>query len=211
MKILYLDTSSNYLYAGIVSNDRLLEDRKIKLDKELSIFALPKIVEMMEHQQLKPADIDKIMVVNGPGSFTGIRIGITIAKTFAWSLKKEIIVISSLEAMALSVEGYTYVVPAINARRGYVFAGVYSSLTHRPIMENQHILGKELEKSLIKLNDTYVIVTNDEIDFAGEKVPYDPDILKIVLTYQNQTGINPHAVEPNYLKLTEAEESKQDL
>lgn len=209
MRILYLDTSSSYLYAGIVSNDILIEDVKVKLDKELSIFTLPKIVEMLEKHNLKPNDIDKIIVVNGPGSFTGIRIGITIAKTLAWTLKKEIVTISSLEAMALSKEDYSYIVPAINARRGYVFAGVYDQ-NRQVVIENQHILGKELQKELNKLESDYVIVTNDEVDLEGKKILYNPDILKIVQTYQNKQGINPHAIEPNYLKLTEAEESKQE-
>lgn len=208
MKYLYLDTSSSYLYAGIVSNDSLLDEIKLKLDKELSIFTLPRIVEMLDRQQLKPADIDRILVVNGPGSFTGIRIGITIAKTIAWTLKKEIVTISSLAAMALSVDGYSYVVPAINARRGYVFAGIFNS-EGKEIKKEQHILGSILQEDLDQL-DNYVIVTNDEIPLDGKTVAYDPDILRIVMQYKNAPSINPHSVEPNYLKQTEAEE-KQGL
>lgn len=209
MRILYLDTSSSYLYAGIVSNDILLEDVKVKLDKELSIFTLPKIVEMLNVCNLKPNDIDKIMVVNGPGSFTGIRIGLTIAKTFAWALKKDIIAISSLEAMAVSTKCDCYIVPAINARRGYVFAGVYDP-NHSIVIENQHVLGKTLQAQLEELGKEYIIVTNDDVDLEGKMISYNPDILKIVLTYQDRNVVNPHAVEPNYLKLTEAEESKQE-
>lgn len=209
MKILYLDTSSSYLYTGIVSNDILLEDIKVKLDKDLSIFTLPKIVEMLEKHNLKPDNLDKIIVVNGPGSFTGIRIGITIAKTLAWTLKKEIIVISSLEAMALSVNTTGLIVPAINARRGYVFAGVFDSSLNQIIPE-QHVFGDILQESLNKLGKEYVIVTNDEeVTLEGRRMAYIPDILKIVLTVQNREEINPHAVEPNYLKLTEAEEKQQ--
>ncbi len=209
MRVLYLDTSSSYLYAGIVSNDILVEEIKVKLDKELSIFTLPKIVDMLEKAKVAPQEIDLIVVVNGPGSFTGIRIGITIAKTYAWALKKPIVTISSLEAMALSVDTFGYIVPAINARRGYVFAGVYDSQGHM-VINNQHILGKTLQKQLAQYQQNYVIVTNDqEVDLEGPTVSYDPDILRIVKYAENCERTPAHAVEPNYLKLTEAEENHQ--
>ena len=101
MKILYIDTSSSYLYAGIVSSGKLLCEVKKEFGHSLSEEALPSIVGLFNEQNLKATDIDKIIVVNGPGSFTGIRIGITIAKVFAWSLNIPITTISALEAMSL--------------------------------------------------------------------------------------------------------------
>ena len=80
MRYLYIDTSSSYLYTAIVENDTVISEIKEEYGQSLSEVALPKIVSMFEDNNLKPADIDKIIVVNGPGSFTGIRIGITIAK-----------------------------------------------------------------------------------------------------------------------------------
>ncbi len=209
MKVLYLDTSSSYLYTGIVSNDELIDQVKMRLDKELSIFTLPKIVEMLENNHIAPNDLDEIIVVNGPGSFTGIRIGITIAKTMAWALDKKIVTVSSLEAMALSVSDSCYVVPAIYARRGYVFAGVYDR-NRQIVLENQHILEVSLQDYLSRLDGEYIIVSNDEeIKLQGKVVGYDPDILNIVLHVQNREGVLAHAVEPNYLKLTEAEENRK--
>ena len=80
MKILYIDTSSSYLYAGIVSSGKLLCEVKKEFGHSLSEEALPSIVGLFNEQNLKAMDIDKIIVVNGPGSFTGIRVGMTIAK-----------------------------------------------------------------------------------------------------------------------------------
>ena len=102
MKILYVDTSSSYLYAGIVEDDKLLCEVKKEFGTSLSEEALPEIVSLFTKTNLNAKDIDKIIVVNGPGSFTGIRIGITIAKVYAWSLNIPITTISSLEAMMLS-------------------------------------------------------------------------------------------------------------
>ena len=94
MTILYIDTSSSYLYTGIVQENILINSRKECLSNNLSTFAIDEIRKMFEEVNLKPNDIDKIIVNNGPGSFTGIRIGVTIAKTFAWALNKRIVPIS---------------------------------------------------------------------------------------------------------------------
>ena len=87
MKILYLDTSSSFLYTGIIENDKVISEIKEKLDKDLSKFALLKVSEMFEKNNVSSDEINKIIVVNGPGSFTGVRIGLTIAKIFAWARK----------------------------------------------------------------------------------------------------------------------------
>ena len=104
MRILYIDTSSSYLYAGIAEDNNLLAEVKKEFGTSLSEEALPEIVSLFTKTNLTAKDIDKIIVVNGPGSFTGIRIGITIAKVYAWSLNIPITTITSLEAMMLSNE-----------------------------------------------------------------------------------------------------------
>ena len=125
MRILYIDTSSSYLYTGIVCDGKLISEVQENLQLDLSKLALPKIAEMFSENNLKPNDIDKIIVVNGPGSFTGIRVGLTIAKVYAWSLNIPIIPITSLEAMACSCEEDRMLVPIIDARRGYVYGAIY--------------------------------------------------------------------------------------
>ena len=125
MKYLYIDTSSSFLYTGIVENNKLLAEVKKEYGHNLSEFALQDIVSMMNNLNLTPKDIYKIIVVNGPGSFTGIRIGITIAKIYAWSLNTKITTISSLEAMMLSSKNQTIHVPLIDARRGCTFSAIY--------------------------------------------------------------------------------------
>ena len=94
--ILYIDTSSNFLYTGIVDNNKLIAEIKKEFGHNLSEVALPEIVSMFEENKISSKDIDKIIVVNGPGSFTGIRIGITIAKVYAWSLNVPITTITNI-------------------------------------------------------------------------------------------------------------------
>ena len=208
MRILYIDTSSSYLYTAIVEDKKLLGEVKEEFGQSLSEVALPKIVSVFTENNIKPEQIDKIIVVNGPGSFTGIRIGITIAKVYSWSLNIPITTITSLEAMMLSNEKDAYKVPVIDARRQYVFGAIYDS-NNRQILKPQHIKIEDLKQEMASLDNYVVITNNEDLEEDFDKIEaYNPNILKIVEYFKDKEPINPHAVNPDYLKLTEAEESK---
>ncbi|MBE6147421.1 MAG: tRNA (adenosine(37)-N6)-threonylcarbamoyltransferase complex dimerization subunit type 1 TsaB [Firmicutes bacterium] len=208
MKILYIDTTSSWLYSAVFDNGKITGEKKIQLGKDLSVFTLSKIKELLEEVNLEPNDIDKILVVNGPGSFTGIRIGVTIAKTYAWGLKKQISTISSLEAMALSSKKVTsYKVPVIDARRSFCYAAIYDE-NNLPILKEQYMSYNSLNCVLENLPGNYTVITNDNIEI-GPKEEYIPDFERIISFYENRENINPHSVNPIYLKLTEAEEKNK--
>lgn len=205
MKYLYIDTSSSFLYAAILENDNIISKVCEDYGQSLSEIALPKIAAMFEENNINPKEIDKIIVVNGPGSFTGIRIGITIAKVYAWSLKIKITTISSLEAMAISNNSDKVKVPIINARRRYVYGAIYAN--DKEILKPQHIKLEELQNKLRDIND-YIYISNDEFEDIDNIEKYEPDFIKIVNKYKDKEEINPHLVNPEYLKLTAAEESR---
>lgn len=206
MRILYIDTTTSYLYTGIVEDDILLAEVKKDCFKDLSKMALLEISKMLDSVNIKPDQIDKIIVVNGPGSFTGIRIGVTIAKTFAFGLKKAITTVSSLEAMAVSSkEDSFYKVPIIDARRGYVYGAIYDK-DNKLVLKEQYISLESIKVACDNLIDSYTIIGSYP-DLETEE--YDPDILKIVTTFKNRESILPHLVNPIYLKKTEAEENSK--
>lgn len=205
MKILYIDTSSSYLYSGIAEENNLICEIKKEFGHNLSEEALPAIASMFNDNNIKSTDIGKIIVVNGPGSFTGIRIGITIAKVFAWSLNIPITTITSLESMMLSSKEQCYHIPVIDARRGYVFGAVYND-KNQEILKPQHIKLDILSQKLEQISN-YTFITNDELELDGNVEEYSPDILKIIKYFESKEPINPHSVNPDYLKLTEAEEN----
>ena len=204
MTLFYIDTTSSFLYTAIVKDSILLIERKKDLGKSLSIETTNIVSEMFNEVNLKPRDINKIIVVNGPGSFTGIRIGVTLAKIMAYSLNIPITTITSLEAMAKSINTDKLIVPIINARREACYAAIYDG--NKEILPGEYMTIEKLKMMLIGLNKDYVFVSNDKFDFHCEK--YNPDILNIVNYYQDRKEINPHLVNPLYLKLTEAEENR---
>lgn len=209
MKILYLDTSSSFLYTAILEDNTIIAEIKEKLGNNLSTYTLPRIIEMLTVKNISVDEIGKIIAVNGPGSFTGIRIGLTIAKTLAWAKNIPIISISSLEAMALSSDGnYNYIVPAIDARRNYLYASIYDNVNGCFIMKEQHISKETLEIALGNLTGTISYVSNDILEVNYDIQPYEPKIDKIVFYSKDREPVNPHSIDANYLKLTEAEENK---
>ena len=197
MMYLLIDTSLKYPTVSIIEDDKVLYLFHEEINSDMSSKIMPIIDEGFKSINKKIVDINKIFVVNGPGSFTGIRIGVTIAKTIAWALKKEIVTISSLEFMATTDVGTKYIAPIIDARRGNVFSGIYDKDLNI-IKEDKLINLENLKKSI---DSNYTIVS---YDLDNVKV----DVLKIINKHKNDRSLNPHSVNPNYLKLTEAEESR---
>lgn len=208
MRILYLDTSSSFLYCGLVEDSRLIFEISENYGKDLSKYSLYRIKTEFESNKISTKSVDKIILVNGPGSFTGIRIAVTIAKTYAWALNIPIITISSLDAMAISTNtDKEYIVPIIDARRGYVFGAIYDK-NNNIILKNQYILLSKLMLELENYTNNYIFVSNDKFEFDSNA--YIPNILKIVEEFKNYPQTLPHLVNANYLKLTEAEEKNND-
>ena len=174
---LYLDTTSSFLYTAIIKDDSVIAEIKEQLGNNLSEYTLPRIEEMLTVKNVSVDEINKIIVVNGPGSFTGIRIGLTIAKTLAWAKNIQIIPISSLEAMALSFDGdYDYVVPAIDARRNYLYASIYDTKNNSFIMNEKYVSTETLNIALDSLIGNICFITNDIINAQYDSQPYDPKI-----------------------------------
>ena len=203
---LFLNTCSKYLNIAILKDNKVYKEENIYLDKDLSKMALVNIKDLIETSGLNPNDVDEIVCVNGPGSFTGVRIGVTIAKSYAWSLNKKIVPVSNLFAMATSITDCDYIVPIIDARRGYVFGAIYDK-NYNPVLEDQYILLDDLNKKVKELNGKIKYVSLDEFDFETDK--YIPNINNLFL-HLNKEYVDNFSFVPNYLKRTEAEEKLSD-
>ncbi len=206
MKYLYIDTSSAFLFSAIIEDDKVIGEKRIELGHNLSTNALYEISTIFEDNNINVDDINKIIVVDGPGSFTGIRIGITIAKVYAWAKKIPITTTNALLSMALSSKKECIHVPILDARNDYVYAAIYDK-DYKELLNPQHMLKKDLLEELSKY-DNYTFISNDKFNDIDNIEEYVPDFVNIVNFNKNNKDINPHAVNPNYLKMTKAEESK---
>lgn len=125
MKILGLDTSTLMTTCAVMEDDNLLGEFSLALDMSHSEALVPMIKSLLDNLNLDIEDMDGFAVAIGPGSFTGLRIGLATAKAFSHATDKPIISISSLEALAINVVGHGVVVPMMDARRDRVFTGIY--------------------------------------------------------------------------------------
>lgn len=191
MKYLFIDSATTNLVVAIINDGKIAYIYNNNDNHDTSSKMMPVLAEAFDKAELKPQDIDKIFAVTGPGSFTGIRVGLTVAKTMAYTLNIPIVPISSLEVMA-SGNGGTAL---INARRGYVFAGTYDNDLNNVYPDSYVLMNDSLAKPYISY---------DSFDF--ETLKPNIDVLKVVKKHENDESVNPHTINPNYLKLTEAEE-----
>ena len=126
MNILAMDTSNKALSLAILENEETLGQVTLNIKKNHSITLMPAIDFLMNSLDMKPTDLDRIVVAQGPGSYTGLRIAVATAKTLAHTLKIELVGVSSLLALVPEqVEGL--VIPIMDARRNNVYAGFYRS------------------------------------------------------------------------------------
>lgn len=195
MKYLFINSATANLVVAILIDGKIAYLYDNNDDKDTSSKIMPVIDEAFKKSKIIPKEIDKIFVVNGPGSFTGIRVGLTVAKVMGYSFNIPVIPISSLEFMC---SGYDYdVMGLIDARRGYVYAGGYDKNLNS-IYKDSYILFDNI--SNVKF------VSYDKFDFDVLVPKFD--LLKIIKKHENDSVLNVHSINPNYLKLTEAEEKR---
>ncbi len=208
MIYLLLDTSSTNLIVSLAMDDKILYFYKCEDIIEHSTVLLKEIDIGLKHNKLSISDIGTIFVVNGPGSFTGLRVGVTLAKVLAYALKIKIIPISSLEWMATTEFNGDYIVPYIDARRGYIYAGMYDK-NLQSIIKDQYISITECINFLPKASKI-TFVGNTSVKGIETFIKSEENVISIIKKHKSDEGMNPHLVNPNYLKRVEAEERLHD-
>ena len=126
MLILAADTSGKSLSVSICEDEKPLVETTLNLGYKHSVTFQPLIDDIIKRSGRDKLEIDLFACTDGPGSFTGIRIGVAAIKTMAWALGKPAIGISSLETLAAAFPG-AIVCPVLDARGGRVFSALYKT------------------------------------------------------------------------------------
>ncbi len=139
MKILAIDSTANTSTVAVLENDKLLSVYTANIKNTHSETLLPMVKSVLETLKLSVDDIDAFAVSEGPGSFTGVRIGVATIKGLAFGKNKRCIGVSTIEALAQNLEGFEGIVcPIMNARRGQVYTGAF--LNGKRILDDQCML-----------------------------------------------------------------------
>lgn len=229
--ILAIDSSGMTASVAIVENDKVLAEFNVNNKKTHSQTLLPMIADLQEFLGIDINELDAVAVSKGPGSFTGLRIGSATAKGIALSIKKTIVEISTLEAMAYQLHGTEALIcPIMDARRGQVYTGLYhfedgeirNDLSDRPADIRE----------LIGILDSY---ENNKVIFLGDGVPVFKNIIEenmksqhdYALAFQNlqraaalgilaekylKEGkfVKSEMHRPEYLRLSQAERERME-
>ena len=126
MKILAFETSAKAASVAITENGKLLGESYQNTGLTHSQTLMVMAEDLLKACNLTAGDVEAVAVAAGPGSFTGVRIGVAAAKGFAWGAELPCYGVSTLEAMAMNLGVYQgYVVPAMDARRSQVYTAIF--------------------------------------------------------------------------------------
>ena len=181
MYSLFIDTHSKKINV-VLYKDGIVMDYKFQhTSKSHSTYIFPLLISLIEGNNITKDMIDEIIVVNGPGSFTGIRIGVTIAKTWAVLKECKIKQISSLEVLAASIKTKDNKVVGIADAKGY-YIGTFN-YKNEIIDDFKYLPNTEVNKESMYLEDDIKVDYNSLYLYANK------------LEYQN-----PHNINPIYIK-----------
>ena len=225
MLILAFESSAKPASAALVKDGQLRSQYMQCSALTHSRTLLPMAEDMLKNAELRLSDVDLIAVVHGPGSFTGIRIGVSTVKGLAWAAEKPCVGVSTLEAMAwhgLAVGGY--ICPVMDARRSQVYNALFKIENGRPVRmtEDRPIALEELAKEVTALGAPVFLIGDGAAlcfeYFTAHGVPcvMAPDNLRwqdawgVAMAAADKTPGNADELLPVYLRLSQAERERQE-
>ncbi len=224
MKTLAVDTSTMMATCALLDEDRLLGEFSLNQDMTHSENLVPMIKEMLDNLNLKVKDIDLFGVAIGPGSFTGLRIGIATIKSFAHVFDKPVIGVSTLEGLAFNLPYNGYIVPMIDARRNRIYTGIYNrikgnliNIVEPTIMEVDklmELLQEEYDHIIVNGNGT-LVYRDIILEALGDQVIMAPKNLNscrassigelALLKYKEGQRDSYYHLVPEYLRESQAQ------
>lgn len=220
MKILAFDTSNKPLSVAVVVDGKVMAKFESTEKKTHSVSLLPDIKHALEQSNLSVNDLDLIAVAKGPGSYTGVRIAVTVAKTLADTLQKKLVGVSSLELLAANGDAEHILVPLMDARNDNAFAGVYQTKDNQlvNIVEDQHTSMTKLLDKLAQYDENqleFINVTERLQELIQDRFPAAkiiasedslPDASKLAQLATTKEPVKDiDDFIPTYLRLTQAE------
>lgn len=221
MNILAIDTSNQVLGVAILSDGQIMGEIITNIKKNQTSRLMPAIHQLMKDIEMNPDQLNKIVVASGPGSYTGVRIGVTTAKSLAWALSIPVVGVSSLKVLGYQGRLYNSLIcPFFDARRERVYTGLYEwSDNHLNLVYEETNISmnnwleklRESGKEIMFLSPDIRIYKDMINEYLGDLAIIPEDVLhmakpsNLALEGMNLVGNDIHSLVPNYLRLAEAE------
>jgi universal bacterial protein YeaZ len=209
MLILAIDTTALTASAAVTDDEKLIGLYTLNTSLTHSETMLPMVENLLHNSKISIKDIDKFACSAGPGSFTGVRIGISVIKGLAFGKDKPCVGVSTLEALAYNLNGFDGIIcPVMDARRSQVYNALFRN--GERLCEDRLITVDELYED-IKKYDEKIYYTGDGYKLIHYNETITPEILK----YQNAYSVAQCAskekcvtdieLSPVYLRASQAE------
>lgn len=189
MKVLAIDSSGLVASIAIAEDDRLIAEYTIQYKKTHSQTLLPMLEEVAKMVDLDLASIDIIAVSQGPGSFTGLRIGAATVKGLGFALQKSIVGVPTIESLANQLYGVPCLIcPIMDARRGQVYTGLYRFEEKRVADSQQELfeyrLQTQKEQCIAQIDEIAEIINQmgEIVIFTGDGIPVYREQLASLMT-----------------------------
>ena len=192
MYTVLLDSSNTNLSVGLARDNLLLECISYEAWQQQSEYMIPELNKLLEKYNVKREEISAVMVAKGPGSYTGVRIAITIAKTIAVALGCRLYPVSSLRVQK---DGKNPSICLINARSGRSYIGVYEG--NKVLLEDQIMKNDEVLKYI---NDHPSYSVCGDVRYLGLEIKDTNNILEMLSLKDALDEVNPLSLKPVYMK-----------
>ena len=213
MNILAIDTSTMISTVTIASENEILGDFNVNQQKTHSESLVPMIETLLNLLGMEIKDIDEFVIAEGPGSFTGLRIGMTIAKTLAQVNDRKLVPISTLLALANNSSSDKLKVPMLDARGNRVYGAVYDKEFNEIIKEDLYTI-EDFSKLVNDLDEEIELIGDISLKYQDlfEKAKVLPINFRntigkslIKLALENKNDYDLYQLVPNYLRKSQAE------
>lgn len=195
MITLCMDTSTQFLVIALIRDDQIVAKFQEKCWKKQSEELFPRLMELMKEAGLEPEDIGQVVVSEGPGSYTGVRIAMTVAKVFCAMRNLPIATVGTLQLFA-GMEPRARVV--LDARGGRVYTGIYEYGVLSGTVE-----AKPCEEVKAEIGESETVIGDGSLVGREDRIP---DLAENFLALKDQWKYaeNVHLVKPEYLKCSES-------
>ncbi|MBO5184096.1 MAG: tRNA (adenosine(37)-N6)-threonylcarbamoyltransferase complex dimerization subunit type 1 TsaB [Bacilli bacterium] len=206
MICLFFDTSSDLLKVSLIKDNKIIFDKELHTKNDHSSYLVPTIDEAFKSNNIDFKELDEIIVGNGPGSFTGTRISIAVAKTYAFSFNIPVYMISSLEELIYDNDGYDFYVPIIEEKKENLYFSIFDKDKKR-VMDDTYSSTEYMYKKLEELDGKILLISLSDKEYEKyDTVKASINALNIMKNIDvNNEKVNPHLLKPNYIKKIEAE------
>lgn len=177
MKIIAIDSSGLVATVAIATEDSITAEYTVNYKKTHSQTLLPMLSAISEMTELDLDTVDAIAVAAGPGSFTGLRIGSATAKGLGLAMKKPLIEVPTVDALAANMWGITDVIcPIMDARRSQVYTGLYEFDENNELTVLCEQYAEDISVVVDKINGI-----GRPVVFLGDGVPVYKDTIEKII------------------------------